>query len=105
MAAYRFRHETGGTGPLVAELRQVCLDDPGHVQARYQFVEALHKHAFELRREIQGTAGVRRKALRTEFQKLLAECEYQARELLRGDGLDKEVRARISEILRNLRPE
>ncbi|WP_105971237.1 hypothetical protein [Streptomyces geranii] len=105
MAAYRARHLTGGTGPLVAELRRVCLDDPGHEDARYQFVEALYKHAFELRKEIQGVAGEQRRALRTEFQKLLAECEHQARAALAGGGLDKERRARIEEILRGLRPE
>ncbi|MDX2543287.1 hypothetical protein ACOT81_43650 [Streptomyces sp. WI04-05B] len=103
MAAYLSRHETGGTGPLVSELGDVCLRDPGNTQAAYHLVEALHKHAFELRREMQGISGERRRALRTEFQKLLVACEEQAVALLSGDAIDEEQRARLREIIRNLR--
>ncbi|MEV1077568.1 hypothetical protein AB0I98_04835 [Streptomyces sp. NPDC050211] len=105
VTAHRSRPETAGVGQLVADLRQLCDEDPDHVEAQCQLAEALYQHAWELRKQLQGTSREQRRTLRAVFDKVLTECADQAEGALRDDRLSQEQRARISEILRNVRPQ
>ncbi|MET7688628.1 hypothetical protein ABZT06_11710 [Streptomyces sp. NPDC005483] len=104
VSAHASRSERDGFGPLVADLRQLCTEDPDNSEARYQLVNALYRHAWELRKQLQGASGNRRRTLRAEFEKVMAECADEARDVLDSTGLDEAQRTALSEILRTVRP-
>jgi Flp pilus assembly protein TadD len=105
VTAHASPSERDGFGPLVTDLRRLCTEDPDNSEARYQLVNALYRHAWELRKDLQSASGNRRRTLRTEFEQVMAECAGEARDVLGGTGLDGEQRAALSEILRTVRPQ
>ncbi|MFG2717445.1 hypothetical protein ACGFW5_03925 [Streptomyces sp. NPDC048416] len=122
MAPHRDRPD--GAGPLADELRELCVADPGNVEARYHLVHALYGHAWQVREQIRSAAGGRRRTLRDRLDAIRAECEEHALRLL-GTGQavfagseavaperatdtgvlrDGARRAKLEDILRSVRP-
>ncbi|MGW2289654.1 hypothetical protein [Streptomyces phaeochromogenes] len=85
MALHRDRPEGPRAGALAADLRQLCVLDPGNVEARYHLVVALYGWAWEVREQIRSAAGQLRRTLSEQLAAARAECEECAVELL-GPG-------------------
>ncbi|WP_405570299.1 hypothetical protein OG418_37155 [Streptomyces phaeochromogenes] len=127
MALHRDRPEGPRAGALAADLRQLCVLDPGNVEARYHLVVALYGWAWEVREQIRSAAGQLRRTLSEQLAAARAECEECAVELL-GPGArsgtgsdtsdaagqtpdsapgtltDEQRREKVWEILRAVRP-
>ncbi|GHH32729.1 tetratricopeptide (TPR) repeat protein [Streptomyces umbrinus] len=85
MALHRDRPEGPRAGALAADLRELCVLDPGNVEARYHLVVALYGWAWEVREQIRSAAGQQRRTLSEQLAAARAECEECAVELL-GPG-------------------
>ncbi|WP_438295809.1 hypothetical protein [Streptomyces sp. HUAS TT7] len=125
MAAHRDRPDGADAGPLAGELRELWETDPGNVEARYQLVQALYGHAWQVREQIRSAAGARRRTLRDQLDTIRTECEQHATALLgtgerrfagdeagsqqlvtdSGPLKDEPRRAKLQEILRAVRPD
>ncbi|MFD7339128.1 hypothetical protein ACFV98_24395 [Streptomyces violascens] len=125
VAAHRDRPDGAGVGTLADELRELWETDPGNMEARYQLVQALYGHAWQVREQIRSAAGDRRRTLRTELDTIRTECEQHATALLgtgeprfagdeagsqqrvtdSGPLKDETRRAKLREILHAVRPD
>jgi hypothetical protein len=127
MAVHRDRPDGPRAGALASDLRQLCVLDPGNVEARYHLVVALYGWAWEMRQQIRSAAGELRRTLSKQLAATRVECEERAVELL-GPGArsgtdsdtsdaagqtpdsalgtltDEQRREKVWEILRAVRP-
>ena len=87
MALHRDRPGGPRAGALASDLRQLCVLDPGNVEARYHLVVALYGWAWEMREQIRSAAGELRRTLSKQLTATRVECEERAVELL-GPGAD-----------------
>jgi tetratricopeptide (TPR) repeat protein len=102
----RHRSRPGGTQleALGAELRELCADDDGNAEARYQLVVVLHRHARQVREQMTGFAGAGRRELQGRLGSIRDECAGHAELLLADGALSSEARRdELTTILKQVR--
>ncbi|MEU7658052.1 hypothetical protein [Streptomyces lincolnensis] len=103
LARHGARPEGSGVARLVQDLSAIREADPEHVEALRQLAHARLAQARELREQIRGVAGKRRKELRGLYDHVHAECLRCAEEVL--PLVEGEQREGILAILRQIRPD
>ncbi|GGY00923.1 hypothetical protein GCM10010358_63590 [Streptomyces minutiscleroticus] len=106
VAATRARHEAradgAGAGPLVTDMRALYTADPGNTEALFHLTHSLCLLAWEVRKEMVGATGTRRRELRDRLKEIRTDCVGHAEELL--PLTDGERHTEVRRILDEVRP-
>lgn len=106
IAAHRSRPDGLRAEAIGADLRELCRDDSGNTEARFQLVVVLHQHARHVSEQMRYAAAFTASGnLRDRRDAIRAECaDHAGRLLADGVRLSEGRRERLTSILREVRP-